>query len=103
MFLQYLSEFQTGELTALVGVEDLRLALPQRLLQGVDAEVRLQSMPPTPIGGVIHLLGHQVEKSPGHGRVGDVGRPRLIGSGNLSIPKQIGVDLISGAGPLVRG
>src|SRR6187455_2739511 len=39
--LQHLGEVGRAELTSLIGVEDLRLAMPrERLLQGLDAEVR---------------------------------------------------------------
>ncbi len=38
VFRQRLGEFQTGQLAALVSVEDLRLDLPDGLLQGIDAE-----------------------------------------------------------------
>lgn len=44
MFLQHLDEFRAGELGTLVGVEHLPPALTQRLLQGLDAEVRLQGV-----------------------------------------------------------
>ena len=72
VFLQHMGERQADELTALVGVEDLRLALPQRLLQSIDAEVGLQGVgqspgdhaPAVPVHGC-----HQVEESPGHGQV----------------------------------
>ncbi len=37
---------------------------------------------------------HQVEKTPGHGNVGDVRRPHLVGSGDLHAPQQIWVDLV---------
>ncbi len=41
--LQHLDEVDGGELAALVGVEDVGLAVPgQRLFDGLDAEVRLK-------------------------------------------------------------
>ena len=81
VLLQRLDGPPTGELAALAGVEHLRPDLTQRLLQGVDAEVGPQ--------GVGQSLGHQVEESPGHGQVGDVGGPHLVGPGDLGIPQQI--------------
>ena len=111
VFLQHLSELQAGELTPLVGVEDLRLALPQRLLQGVDAEVGLQGVGQSPghhVPAVPVHDGHQVEESPGHGQVGDVGGPRLVGPGNSDLFQQIGIDPVlrrrpAGAGTPVDG
>ena len=44
VFLQRLDELPAGELATPVGVKHLGLALPQRLLQGIDAEVGLQGV-----------------------------------------------------------
>ena len=82
-------------------VEHPRSAFLQRLPLGVYAEVRLQSVgqslghhvPAVPVHD-----GHQVEEAPGHGQVGDVGGPHLIGPGDLGIPQQIGVDPMLGRG-----
>ena len=78
VFLQHMGELQAGKLTPLVGVEDLRLALPQCLLQGGDAEVGLQAVGQSPshhVPAVPVHDGHQVEESTGHGQVGvDSGR-----------------------------
>ena len=70
VFLQHMGELQAGELAPLVGVEDLRLALPQCLLQGGDAEVGLQAVGQSPshhVPAVPVHDGYQVEESTGHG------------------------------------
>ena len=43
--LEHIGEVKAGELAALVGIEDLRLAVSgQRLLQGLDAEPRIHGV-----------------------------------------------------------
>ena len=39
---------------------------------------------------------HQVQESPGHGQIGDVRRPHLVGPGDPGAPQQVGID------PLLR-
>ena len=51
---------------------------------------------------------HQVKESPGHGQIGDVGRPDLVGPGDPGIPQQVGIDPMlrrrsAGAGTPVDG
>ena len=103
--LQRLGELPAGELAPLLGVEHLRPALPQRILQSIDAEFSLQGVGQSPghqVPAVQVHDGHQVEESPDHVQVGDVGRPHLVGLGDLVLFQQIGVDGYSGAGRLVR-
>ena len=102
---------QAGELAPLVGVEHLGLALAQGLLQRLGAEASLQGVgqPPgqhVPAVPVHHR--HQVEEPAGHGQVGDVRGPYLVGPGDSDIPQQVGIDRVlrrpaAGAGPPVDG
>ena len=68
------------ELAPLIGAEHLRLALTQRLLQGLDTEVCLQRVGQSPSYHVpavpVHDC-HQVEEAPGHGQVGVNGAEKL--------------------------
>ena len=77
------NEFVTGELAALVGVDDFGLALAlQGPFKGFDAEVGLHGVGQPPgknlAGGPVRD-GHQVKKALGHGNVGPIGTPDLIG------------------------
>ena len=94
MLLQHLSEPLAGELAPLVRVEHIQAALTQRLGQCVNAELRLQSLPPTPIGGCWRAARPPRSGctspcwppgrgSPGHGDIGDVGGPHVVGPGDL--------------------
>jgi len=63
MLLEEPGEDLTGELAALVGVEDIRSALPERFLQGLDAEISIQSAGKPPeeyVAGVPVDNGHKV-------------------------------------------
>lgn len=40
----------------------------------------------------------EVAESPGHGQVGDIGRPYLACPGDLAAAQEVGVDLVSGGG-----
>ncbi len=46
---------------------------------------------------------HQVEESPGHGQVGDVGGPRLVGPGNSDLFQQVGIDPVLRRRPTSAG
>ena len=109
--LKYPGELTAGELAALAGVEHLRPALPQRLCQRLDTEVRIQGvgLPPCHLVPAVPIRnGHQVQKAPGHGQVGDVGRPHLVGASDFDLFQQIRKDWLprrwpAGAGPTVDG
>src|SRR3990172_4411730 len=85
MLSQDSSEGLAGELGALVTVEDLRHPLPEGFFQGLYAEVRVQSVGQLPVEHVpavpVHD-GYQVHETSGHGYVGDVRRPHLVGPGD---------------------
>src|SRR3954447_19276589 len=70
-----------GELAALVGVEDLRVAEPlQSLLQRLDAEVRVHRVRDLPgqhlARGPVHHR-NQIQKAPPHWYIRDVSTPDL--------------------------
>ena len=93
--LQQSSERDTGELAALIGVEDLRNAVAfQRLRQRRQAELGVHRVgqPPRqhPPAGPVHDR-HQVQEPALHRDVGDVRAPHLIRSLNRKPPQQIGI------------
>ena len=92
---EHLGELPAGGQAATVGVEYLGPAPAQRVLQRLDAAVRLQ--------GVGQPPGHQVEEPSGHGEIGDVRRPYLVRLSHFDIFQQVGIDPMTGAGRLVRG
>ena len=111
MLLEYLGELQAGELApllpsqgqALVGVEHLRLPTGQRL--GAKAGFQCVGQPPGHhVPAVPVHDGHQVEEAPGHGQVGDVRRPHLVGPGDPGLPQQVRIrPWRPGAGRLMPG
>ena len=104
--LEYLCELAAGELASLVGVEYVGPSLAEGLGQGLGTKAGLQSVGQSPghhVPAVPVHDGHQVQESPGHGQVGDVGRPHLVRPGDRQIPQQVGIDPASAAGWLVRG
>ena len=72
------------ELATLVGVEHLWPASGQRL--GAKAGIQGVGQPPSHhVPAVPVYDGHQVAESPGHGQLGDVGRPHLVGPGDPGV------------------
>ena len=96
---------------ALVGVEHRRPALSQGLLQRLGAEAGFQGVGQPPgqhVPAVPVHQRHQVEEATGHGQVGDVRGPHLVGPGDSDIPQQVGIDRVlrrpaAGARPPVDG
>src|SRR5438045_172216 len=87
-----------GELAALVGVEDLRLAKPgERLLQRCQAEPNLhrvrqpprQHRPTRPVDD-----RHQVEKPSPDRDVGDIGCPDMVRPCDHQVAQEIRKDLV---------
>ena len=81
------------------GVEDLwGPKARQGLLQGLDAGVRLHGGRKPPgehrPGGPAHD-GDQIAKASGHGDIGHVRTPDLIGSGDGQAPQEIGIDAVT--------
>ena len=95
----------------MVSVEHLRPSLAQRLFQGLDTEISVQGVGQVPghhVPSVPVHDGHQVVEAPGHGDVGDVRRPHLVGPGDLHASQQIGIHPVAqrwlaGPGPPVDG
>jgi hypothetical protein len=80
MGAQHAGEVVVGELAALVGIEDLGQPVAERVLQGFDAEARIEQIRQAPSQHVAaHPVHHgdQIEKPARHGNVGDIGRPHL--------------------------
>ena len=94
--LENLGEAGAGKLGALVGVEDLWLAVVGKgLLEGLHTEIRLQGVGQAPgenLAAVPVHDRHQIHIPVRHGHVGDVRRPRLIGVIDGQVPEQIGVN-----------
>src|SRR5208337_4562834 len=89
-----------GELRALVGVEDLRLAeASERLLQRLDAEAGVERVGQAPRQHPARVPvhdRHQVREARLHRDVGDVGRPDLIDPADLEAAQQVRVDDVLG-------
>ena len=95
---QHPGEGHTGELAALIGVEDLRNAATfQRICQRLRAEAGVQrvTQPPgqhPPARPVHHR--HQVKEPTLHRNVGDVRAPRLIRALDRNSSQQIGIHAV---------
>ena len=98
MVFENLGETGAGKMGALIGVEDVRLAIAaEGFLEGLHTEIRFQGIGKTPgedLAAVPVHDRHQVHKPAGHGNVGDVGRPHMVGMIDGQIPEQIGVDFM---------
>ena len=94
--LQHLGERHAGELTALIGVEDLGLAMPgQRLLQRLDAKSDVHRVGQTPrqhAAAVPIHDRHQIQKATTHRNICDVGTPDLVGPNHRQIPQKIWIN-----------
>jgi len=98
VLLQQPGEGFTGKLGALVGVEYLGFALPERLFQSLDAEAGVQCVGKPPgkhVPAVPVDNGYQVQKSPCHGDVGDVCCPDLVWPCYSHATEQVGVDFMT--------
>ena len=85
-------EGRAGKLRALVGVEDLGLAVRQRLVHSLQAEPRLQRVRQRPgqhVPTVPVQHGHQIQESPPHRHIRDIGTPHVVGPVHHQIPQQI--------------
>ena len=94
-------EGPAGELAALIGVEDLRRARGQGLIQGLQAERRLQGVGQLPAEHVAaepvdHC--HQVHEALAQCAVGHIGAPDLVDAGDRQATQQIRIDGVLGMG-----
>ena len=110
--LQNAGELEAGELAALVGIEDFRPAiLGDGLLERLDAKIRAhadrhavrQYLAGRPVNN-----GNQIDETPTHRDVGDVGRPALIGTVDSEPPEQVRIDRVrrmgrAGIAPAIKG
>ncbi len=96
--LQESRKLLAGELAALIGVEDLRRAIPaDRLLHGLHAEVRRQRIgqPPRQHPATRPIEDRtEIHKPAPHRNVGDIGRPHMIRSRDRQRTQQIGINLM---------
>ena len=95
-------EGEAGELAALVGIEDLRRAMPgQGLVESVCAEARVQRVRQPPSqdepARPVHDR-HQVKEAAVHRDVSDVGAPDMVRPLDRQTPQQIRVDPALGVG-----
>src|SRR3981189_1657757 len=93
---------RTGELRALVGVEDVRPAVTREsIFQRLDAEGRLHRnrRPPrqNTTGRPVEHHG-EIDEAVRHRNVGDVHGPDLVWTRNLQATQQIRMDLVAGVG-----
>ena len=101
--LQDIDKVVAGKLSTLVGVEDFRPSVAtQGLLEGINTEVGLKGIgnpPGQDFAAVPVHDGHKVHEPMGHGDVGDIRGPDLIGSIDGQVAKQVGENPVFGVGP----
>src|SRR4029077_9370586 len=88
VILQRAGEILAGELTALVGIEDLGPAVPaERLLERLDTKIGAKRVRQSPCqhgaADPVHN-DHQIEKALGHRDIGDVGAPPHLVASEVS-------------------
>ena len=97
---QHPREFLAGELTPLIGVEDLRRAIAgQGVLDRFETEVGGQRVgePPCQYPATRPVQhGKQIDKATLHRDVGDVCRPHVIRASDRQMAQEIGIDLVGG-------
>ncbi len=91
-------EGHTGELTALIAIEDLGAPVGECLLKGLETEggvLGIRHHPRHDVAAIPIQNGHEKQKAPVHRDIGHVGAPHLIRVVNHEIPQQIGIDRMS--------
>lgn len=92
---QRLGEAGSGELRALVGVEDFALPSFDQVADRLDAEISIQSRAQCPVQDVaavpVHHR-HQVHETRRQPDVSDVGAPHLVAAVNQKAAQQVRVD-----------
>lgn len=99
IFPQLADILKAGELAALVGIMNLRLANFERLIQGGDAEVGGQcpgQLPGQDIAGMPVKDSHQVEPDALAPHKGNIRTPDMVGMKSFLSPQQIGEDRVQG-------
>ncbi len=97
---EHAGEGRASELRALVGVEDVRLAVAREsILLCLDAEGRLHRNRQSPGQNTtrrpIEYSG-EIDEAVGHRDIGDVHGPDLVRSRDLQVAQQIRIDLVAG-------
>lgn len=86
----------TGELGALIGIDDVRLALTQSVVQCFQTEVRVERVRKR-LGQDVATVpvehGYQVEEAVLQTNVGNIGAPHVVDLGNAATTQQIGITL----------
>ena len=99
---EHAGEGRARELRALVGIEDVRLAVTsQRILQRFHAErcLHRDRQPPRQHAAAEPVEHHgQIDEAARHRDVGDVHRPHLVRSRDRHPTQQIRVDFVAGLG-----
>ena len=95
-------KFLGRELTTLIRVDDLRHTVPSEgFLDDLPGMTRLQRdgdfVRQDPATGNVHDR-RQVHEAFGHGNVGRVQRPDLVGATDVQLAQQVGVDLVARSG-----
>ena len=95
-------KFLGRELTTLIRVDDLRHTVPSEgFLDDLPGMTRLQRdgdfVRQDPATGNVHDR-RQVHEAFGHGNVGRVQRPDLVGAIDVQLAQQVGVDLVARSG-----
>ena len=86
-----------GELTSLIGVENLRSSLFKSSGESFDTKRCIQGvgkLPGKDETAVPVNDGHQIHEALCHSAVSDIRAPYLIGVGNLKAPQKIRIDLV---------
>jgi formylglycine-generating enzyme required for sulfatase activity len=94
---QFISEIGSRELNPLIGVEDVWLALLQHSPQRCQTKRTVQRVGQLPgqyITAVPIHDGYQIHEPIGHGHIGDVGTPNLVGPRDVQATQQVGVRLM---------
>ena len=95
---QSLRENLARQLKPLIRVEDLRSAILQRFLQGLNAELDVHAVGSLPCQYVAAVPVHdrrQILISPTHRNERDVAGPDLIGTDDFNTSKQVGINLVT--------
>lgn len=97
MRLQYTRKLRTGEVTALIGIEDVGLRLFQGFMQTFQTKINFQGIGDFPVDDIARVPiddGYQVGETFLQFDIGDVDTPDLIGFFNVQISQEVGIDWI---------
>ena len=98
LMFQSFREDLARELRSLIRVEDLRSAMLQSFLQGLNAKLHVHAVGQLPNQYVAAVPVHrrrQIQISPTHRNERDVARPHLIGTDGFNTAKQVRINLVT--------